>query len=151
MIGKWTDRYSEINSARQLISWVELYYLKSGKRSVSWENMEFNPHLNVWIFSAQSGVYFLMENVEDNPGIRRKIASGNAFLVFNAAHDYNVKEGMRIVGQKYGIEEIDYHLQYIPLVEALLALDSQDGLSKGERSQAEIAVQKAIIHKIIGK
>lgn len=149
MIGKWTDRYEEINAARQLVSWVELYYLKSGKRSITWENMEFNPHLNMWIFSATSGVYFLMENIEDNPGIRQKISHGNAFLVPDEDHETKIQAGMAAIGAKYGIKEIDYYSHYLPLVERVISLENHENLPKGERSEAVIVMLKKEINEIL--
>jgi hypothetical protein len=149
MIGTWTDRYEEINAARPLVSWVELYFLKEGKRSITWANLEFNPNLKVWVFSSNSGVYFLLENPMDNTGLRRFINHGNAFLVPDEEHDTKVRAGMKAIGVKYSLAEIDYHSHYLPLVETVLSLENQENLPKDERSEAVIVGLKNEIKQIL--
>ena len=50
MIGKWARTKEEIGNVRKLITWAELYYLKEGKRTVSWNNLEYNPNLKIWVY-----------------------------------------------------------------------------------------------------
>jgi hypothetical protein len=151
MIGKFTDKYEEINAARPLVSWVELYYLDEKKRSIARANLKFGDNLCLWIFSPNTGAYFMVDEVDDNPAIRRIINHGNAFLVPNEEHDRRVRAGMAIVGAKYGIEDIDYYRHYLPLMERILALEVEENLRKSERSEAEILALKREIKEILAR
>ena len=106
MIGKWARTKEEIGNVRKLITWAELYYLKEGKRSVSWNNLEYNPNLKIWVYSSNSDIYFLLEGVADNIGLRRYISRGDAYFEFNQEHHDNVKNGMAVIGKQYGYSAI---------------------------------------------
>ena len=148
MIGKWARTKEEIGNVRRLITWAELYYLKEGKRSVSWNNLEYNPNLKIWVYSSNSDVYFLHEGVADNIGLRKYIARGDAYLEFNQEHDDNVKMGMAVIGRQYGFDGIKYESQYLPLVEWLIRLEEIENLPKSERSEAEIQAIKRDINQL---
>ena len=148
MIGKWARTKEEIGNVRRLITWAELYYLKEGKRSVSWNNLEYNPQLRIWVYSSNSDVYFLLERVADNIGLRKYIARGDAYLEFNQEHDDNVKMGMAAIGKQYGFSGIKYEEQYLPLVEWLIRLEEIENLPKSERSEAEIQAIKRDINEL---
>ena len=148
MIGKWAKTREEIGNVRRLITWAELYYLKEGKRSVSWNNLEYNPQLKIWVYSSNSDVYFFLEGVADNIGLRKYIARGDAYLEFNQEHDDNVKMGMAVIGKQYGFNGIKYDEQYLPLVEWLIRLEEIENLPKSERSEAEIQAIKRDINEL---
>ena len=148
MIGKWARTKEEIGNVRRLITWAELYYLKEGKRSVSWNNLVYNPNLKIWVYSSNSDLYFLLEGVADNIGLRKYISRGDAYLEFNQEHDDNVKMGMAVIGRQYGFSGIKYEEQYLPLVEWLIRLEEIENLPKSERSEAEIQAIKRDINEL---
>ena len=148
MIGKWARTKEEIGNVRKLITWAELYYLKEGKRSVSWNNLEYNPNLKIWVYSSNSDLYFMLEGVADNIGLRRYISRGDAYLEFNQEHDDNVKMGMAVIGKQYGFSGIKYYEQYLPLVELLIRLEGVENLPNSERSVAEIQAIKRDINEL---
>jgi hypothetical protein len=148
MIGRWTKNKEELGNIRKLITWAELYYLKEGKRSITWENLEYNPHLKIWIYSSNSDVYFLLEEVVDNIGLRRWIAKGDAYLEFNQEHEDKVRAGMAVIGKQYDFGEIKYEEQYLPLVELLIHLEVVENQSNKDRSVAEVQAIKRDIKQL---
>ena len=148
LMGKFARTKAEIGDVRKLITWVELYYLKEGKRAVTWDNLVYNPNLKIWVYSSNSDVYFMLEGVTDNIGLRRYIARGDAYVVFDQEHDDNVKMGMAVIGRQYGFDGIKYESQYLPLVEWLIRLEEIENLPKSERSEAEIQAIKRDINQL---
>ena len=149
MTGRFAKTKDELGDVRRLITWAELYYLKEGKRSVTWDNLEYNPRLKIWVYSSNSDVYFLLEEVADNIGLRKWISRGDAYLVFNQEHDDNVRMGMAVMARQYGFNGgLDYEGQYLPLVEWLIRLEEIENLPKSERSEAEIQAIKRDINEL---
>jgi len=148
MTGRFAKTKDELGDVRRLITWAELYYLKEGKRTVTWGNLEYNPRLKIWVYSSNSDVYFLLEEVADNIGLRRWISRGDAYLVFNQEHDDNVRMGMAVMARQYGFDGMDYESQYLPLVEWLIRLEEIENLPKSERSEAEIQAIKRDINEL---
>lgn len=148
MIGKWTRTKDEIGDVRKLITWAELYYLKEGKRTISWNNLVYNPNLKIWVYSSNSDLYFMLEGVADNIGLRKYISRGDAYMVFDQEHDDNVKMGMAVAGKQYGFSGIKYESQYLPLVEWLIRLEEIENLPKSERSEAETQAIKRDINEL---
>ena len=148
MIGRFAKTKDELGDVRRLITWAELYSLKAGKRSVTWDNLEYNPQLKIWVYSSNSDVYFLLEEVADNIGLRKWISRGDAYLVFNQEHDDNVRMGMAVMARQYGFDGMDYESQYLPLVEWLIRLEEIENLPKSERSEAEIQAIKRDINEL---
>lgn len=151
MIGKYTDKLSDLGDVRKLLSWVELYSLKENKRSITWANLKCGENLKCWVFSPNSGLYFQVDEIRDNGILRRWISRGNVFMAFDATHDYEVKETMRIVGQKYDVKDIDYERHYIPLMEKILDLENQENLPKGQTSVATVQQLKREISEILSR
>ena len=149
MTGRFAKTKDELGDVRRLITWAELYYLKEGKRSVTWDNLEYNPRLKIWVYSSNSDVYFLLEEVADNIGLRKWISRGDAYLVFNQEHDDNVRMGMAVMARQYGFNSgLDYEGQYLPLVEWLIRLEEIENLPKSERSEAETQAIKRDINEL---
>ncbi len=148
MIGKYTSKYEEMGDVKRMFSWVEMYYLASKKRTVTWANLVFNPSLTIWVFSSGSGMYFEQKNVTDNSGIRRIIYQGRAFLAYDAEHDYMVKASIATVKQTFGLNECFYYKHYLPLVEKLIELEMVENMPKAERSEAKIMELKDDIREI---
>ena len=149
MTGRFAKTKDELGDVRRLITWAELYYLKEGKRTVTWGNLEYNPRLKIWVYSSNSDVYFLLEEVADNIGLRKWISRGDAYLVFNQEHDDNVRMGMAVMTRQYGFNGgLDYEGQYLPLVEWLIRLEEIENLPKSERSEAEIQAIKRDINEL---
>ena len=148
MTGRFAKTKDELGDVRRLITWAELYYLKEGKRTVTWGNLEYNPRLKIWVYSSNSDVYFLLEEVADNIGLRKWISRGDAYLVFNKEHDDNVRMGMAVMARQYGFDGMDYESQYLPLVEWLIRLEEIENLPKSERSEAEIQAIKRDINQL---
>ena len=149
MIGRFAKTKDELGDVRRLITWAELYYLKEGKRTVTWGNLEYNPRLKIWVYSSNSDVYFLLEEVADNIGLRKWISRGDAYLVFNQEHDDNVRMGMAAMARQYGFNgALDDEGQYLPLVEWLIRLEEIENLPKSERSEAETQAIKRDIYEL---
>jgi len=148
MIGRWTKNKEDLGNVRRLITWAELYSLKEGKRTVSWNNLEYNPNNQIWVYSSNSDVYFFLEGVADNIGLRRYISRGDAYLVFDQEHDDKVRAGMAVIGRQYGFGEMNYESQYLPLVEWLIRLEEIDNSPKNERSLAETQAIKRDINEL---
>ena len=148
MIGRYTTKYEDMGDVKRMFSWVEMYALAPRKRSVTWANLVFNPNLTIWVFSSGSGMYFEQKNVTDNTGIRRIIYQGRAFLAYDAEHEYNVKYGMDVVAQLYGIKNIMREKHYLPLIERIIELEFEENKPRDERSEAKIMELKSEIREI---
>jgi len=148
MIGRWAKTKEELGEVRKLITWAELYCLKEGKRAVTWGNLEYNDNMKVWVYSSNSDLYFLLEGVQDNIGLRRYISRGDAYMVPDEQFDHKVREGMAVIGKQYGFGEMDYEGQYLPLIERLIRLEEIENLPKSERSEAEIQAIKRDINEL---
>lgn len=149
MIGRYAKTKKEMGDVKLMVSWAELYYLAPKKRTITWANLVFNPKLVIWVWSSNSGTYFQQEGCTDNTGIRRIINQGRAFLAYDAEQEWYVNEGMKMIGQNYGIEKIDYYKHYLPLIERSIELEIEENMPKGEKSVARIQALKREINEII--